>query len=135
MPVYFIEYQLDDTTSLQVMAPEDYRPSGPVKAGTRGESESENVIKAKQRFGEALEAVKLAGLGVLEKLHDLQADEVELKFGLVTTGELGNFAIGKVGIEANYEVTLKWAKKPDTGRQQKMALLRRRALRRKTWLK
>jgi len=36
---------------------------------------------------------------------------VEVKFGLKATGEAGNylFAIGKVGVEANYEVTLKWS--------------------------
>ena len=43
---------------------------------------------------------------MLEKLNDLKADEVDLKFGLVTPGEPGKFAIGKVGVEANYEVTL-----------------------------
>lgn len=57
-----------------------------------------------------MELVHQGALWMLEKLHHLQADEVELKFGLMTTGELGNFAIGKVGIEANFEVTLKWTK-------------------------
>ena len=67
-------------------------------------------------------------MSVLEKLHDLQADEVELKFGLVTTGELGNFAVGKVGIEANYEVTLKWQKKPDDDLHQRIEIIRARRL-------
>jgi len=43
-------------------------------------------------------------------LHDVQADEVEVQFGLKATREFGNnmFAVGKAGVEANYEVTLKW---------------------------
>ena len=106
------------------------KSSRPVKTAA---GEDENVIKAKKRFGEAMEAVKQAGLSVLEKLHDLQADEVELKFGLVTTGELGNFAVGKIGIEANYEVTLKWAKKDDDDLHQKIEAIQAKRLRRKTW--
>ena len=128
MPVHFIQYQLNDSTQILIMAPEGYSAGGVVKAA-RGADE--NVTKSKINFDEALEAVKLAGLGVLEKLHDLQADEVELKFGLVTSGELGNFAVGKVGVEANYEVTLKWARKADDDLHQKIELIRARRLRRK----
>jgi hypothetical protein len=40
------------------------------------------------------------------KLESLRADEVSVKFGLKATGEAGNFAVGKVGVEANYEVKL-----------------------------
>ena len=33
-----------------------------------------------------------------------------MTFGLKTTGEAGLFAVGKVGLEANYTVKLKWGK-------------------------
>ena len=39
----------------------------------------------------------------------MRADEVEVSFGLKAVGEAGNFAIGKVGMEANYVVKLKWS--------------------------
>jgi hypothetical protein len=129
MPAQFIQYKLDDGTEILIMAPEGYEPLAPTKAAAPiGE---ENVFQSKKRFSEAMDAVKQAGLSVLEKLHDLQADEVELKFGLVTTGELGNFAVGKVGIEANYEVTLKWQKKPDDDLHQRIEIIRARRLNRR----
>jgi len=61
-----------------------------------------------------LSSVRISALQIRKKLHDVQADEVEVKFGLKATGEVGNnmFAIGKAGMEANYEVTLKWKKDP-----------------------
>jgi hypothetical protein len=40
-------------------------------------------------------------------------EEVELTFALKATGEIGNFAIAKVGGEANFTIRLSW--KLDTG--------------------
>ena len=108
MTVRFIKYELDDNTTLLVQAPEGFTPKGPVKAAAGDE---EGVTRSTKTFQQAMEPFHQGALWMLEKLKDLQADEVELKFGLITTGELGNFAIGKVGVEANYEVTLKWKKK------------------------
>jgi hypothetical protein len=66
------------------------------------------VIKATKKFCAALASINHSATLLRQELDELKADEVEVKFGLTTTGELGNFAIGKVGVEANYEVTLKW---------------------------
>jgi hypothetical protein len=41
------------------------------------------------------------------KIKPTEADEIEVKFSLKSTGELGNFAVGSLGVEAAYEVTLK----------------------------
>ena len=58
-----------------------------------------------------MDSIKFQAQVLHEKLHALKADEVEVSFSLSTTGELGTFAVGKIGIEANYEVTLKWENK------------------------
>ena len=46
----------------------------------------------------------------MAEFDDLHVEEAEIKFGLKSIGEAGIFAIGKVGGEMNYEVTLKWKK-------------------------
>lgn len=66
-----------------------------------------NVIKAKQSFDEALENVKPMATKMMEKLCDLQADEVEIKFGLNLTADAGAI-FTTVGGEVSYEITLKW---------------------------
>lgn len=106
MPVY-IEYSLDDNTTVLIEAPDDLAASVPVKASAVGE----RVLKAQKSFDEALESALVSAEAALEKFKILDADEVKLTFGLETTGELGNFAIGKLGVTANYEVTLKWKNK------------------------
>lgn len=41
----------------------------------------------------------------------MDAEQVEITFGVKAMGELGLFAVGKCGAEANYQVTLKWSNK------------------------
>ena len=99
----FIRYTLEDGSELLIEATGS--EGGVVRAGI-----SEKIETAKT----SLDAVRFYVLQIRRKLHDVQADEVEVKFGLKATGEIGNnmFAVGKAGIEANYEVTLKWKKDP-----------------------
>lgn len=104
MTIYF-EYELDNGTVILVEGNDEQ--GGVVKASSGGE-----IIRVGGKFAEALESVKRSARLLREKLDDLIADEIEVKFGLKATGEVGNsfFAIGKLGTEANYEVTLKWKK-------------------------
>ncbi len=102
MPTY-IEYDLEDGGTLLVEVKD---AEGGVQKAARGNGSV--VIKATKKFRAALTSIKHSATLLRQELDELKADEVEVKFGLTTTGELGNFAIGKVGVEANYEVTLKW---------------------------
>ena len=106
MPQY-IRYTLEDGFELLIEA------SASEGSVTRS-SLSNKIEQAGTSFDAALDSVRISALQIRKKLHDVQADEVEVKFGLKATGELGNnmFAVGKAGIEANYEVTLKWKKPP-----------------------
>ena len=68
-----------------------------------------NVVTwANKKFQDAFASVKKSAVVLRQELEDLRADEVEVTFGLKTTGEAGNFAVGQVGAEANYTITLKW---------------------------
>lgn len=103
----FVEYQLDDATTILIEATED--TGGTVKAATRG---SNRIIEAKKKFSEAFQAAKMQAKALLKELDELPVSEAEIKFGITTAGEVGNMAIGKIGLGVNYEVTLKW-KKPE----------------------
>ncbi|RLD06096.1 MAG: hypothetical protein DRI32_03125 [Chloroflexi bacterium] len=61
-------------------------------------------------FKQAFESMKSSNKAVMTEFEDLHVDEAEIKFGINTVGEMGNIAIGKVGVGVNYEVTLKWKK-------------------------
>ena len=102
----YVEYKLDDQTTILVEAPED-AAKGIVKASKGSDIAS---VKAKKSFTEALRDINAQAKLLLAEIGDLHVEEAEVKFGINTVGELGNIAIGKVGVGANYEITLKWKK-------------------------
>jgi hypothetical protein len=106
----YVEYELEDGIKILVVAP-DPVAGGVIKAAR--DAGGEAVVKASKKFSDALEAVHVQAKLMRKKFEDLRADDVEVKFGLTATLDAGNFAIGKIGVEATYEVTLKWKNKPE----------------------
>jgi hypothetical protein len=104
VPAY-VEYELDEGVTILIEAPED-ETEGIVQS-SRGEGP---VVRAKKKFREALDEVKLQAKILVEEIEELHVDEAEVKFGLTAIGEAGNMAIGKVGLDVNYEITLTWKK-------------------------
>ena len=111
----YIEYQLEDGTKVLVEV-EEGKGGGVTKASR---DKVGNVIASvNQKFEDAFAGVKQSALILRRQLEEMRADEVEVTFGLKATGDFGNFAIGKVGAEANYTVKMKWSnekKEPSDG--------------------
>ncbi len=103
----YIEYDLGDGASILIEAPDDQ--SADIVPASRG-NEGSVTVKAKKNFVDALKDVKVQARLLLKEIEELHVNEAEVKFGLTTMGEVGNIAIGKVGMGVNYEITLKWAK-------------------------
>lgn len=103
----YIEYDLGDGSTILIEAPEG-EEAGIVRA-SRSE---EGVAKTKAQIGfvDAIKDIKTQAKLLISEIEDLHVNEAEIKFGINTIGELGNMAIGKIGLGVNYEVTLKWVK-------------------------
>jgi Trypsin-co-occurring domain 1 len=105
MPTY-IEYKNDDGSSVLIELAE--ATGGVVKASRDGIS----VVESGKKFKEAFSSVRGTVKDLIAEMDALEVAEGEVKFGLKALAEAGVFAVGKVGGEMNYEVTLKW-KKPE----------------------
>jgi hypothetical protein len=105
MPTY-IEYKNEDGSTVLIELAE--APSGVVKASNDGLK----VIETGKKFKEAFASIRGTIRDLVAEMDALHVEEGEVKFGLKALGEAGIFAVGKVGGEMNYEVTLKW-KKPE----------------------
>ena len=103
----YIEYELGDGAAILIEASEDMNGRVMRSALQPGEAAQ---IKAKKSFVDVLADVKRQAQLLLKEINELQVSEAEVKFGINTVGELGNLAIGKMGVGVNYEVTLKWTK-------------------------
>ncbi len=98
----FVEYKLDKNSTILIEGLEEI--GAPVKASRGGIK----IVEAEKKFSEALKGAGAQAELLINEIEKLHVEEAEIKFGLITTGELGNIAIGKIGLAVNYEVTLKW---------------------------
>jgi len=105
MPTY-IEYKNEDGSAVLIELAE--ASGGVVRASRDGVS----VVESGKRFKEAFASVRGTIKDLVAEMDALRVEEGEVKFGLKALAEAGVFAVGKVGGEMNYEVTLKW-KKPE----------------------
>lgn len=72
--------------------------------------------KAQKTFESALDSVKPLANAIMTKVRSLNqpADEVEVKFGVKMSAELGAVIASGNG-EVNYEITLKWNRESHNG--------------------
>lgn len=72
---------------------------------------SEIVVKANESFETALDRVRWAAEGLLDRLTSLASppDEVEVEFGVKLNAETGA-VIAKAATEANFKINLKWTR-------------------------
>jgi hypothetical protein len=106
MPSY-VEYKNEDGSSVLIELAE--ATGGVVKASNDGL----NVVETGKKFKEAFASIRGTIKDLVAELDALHVEEGEVKFGLKALGEAGIIAVGKVGGEVNYEVTLKWKKPED----------------------
>ncbi len=102
----YIEYDLGDGATILIESHDE--ESGVVRA-SRDRSDVAKT-RAQKSFADALKDVRTQAKLLLREIEEIHVSEAEIKFGINTVGELGNMAIGKLGVGVNYEVTLKWAK-------------------------
>lgn len=101
-----VEFPLEDGTTILIEIDEP-ELGGLVKASRAGEV----IAKAQQTLEESLRKVQPAAQFVIQqlrKLHD-SPDEIQVSFGLKLSAEAGA-VLAAAAAEANYSVTLKWAK-------------------------
>jgi hypothetical protein len=103
-----VEFPLEDGTNILIEI-DDVEQGGLVKA-----SLSETVVKAQQSLEKSLEKVKPAAQYIIKQIRELHdsPDEVQVSFGLKLSADAGA-VLASASAEANYTVTLKWAKEKE----------------------
>jgi hypothetical protein len=123
-PPRYIEFPLEDGGSILIETPDQQEKvqSGFVKAG-QGESGRDLAVQASRSFDASVENVRKAAELLVNNLRAISSppDEMTVSFGLKASGDLGSLAIGKVGAETNYAVTLKWRKEDKKAEEGKAA--------------
>jgi hypothetical protein len=105
-----VEFPLEDGDSILVEVDEPAQTDSRIGIPDDRIGITDRIFpRSTQSFESAFKSVKPIANAVLNKVNSLNqpADEVEVKFGVKITAELGAIvASGKS--EVNYEITLKW---------------------------
>lgn len=107
----YIEFKTADENRLLIEVDEKETSAGGVaKAGLRdmaGKAISEAQSLFEKAIATALQLNVETFYVAIQKLPHPPSD-VEISFGLKATGEVGNFAISKLGADANYTIKMSW---------------------------
>ncbi len=105
-----VEFPLENGDSILVEVDE------PALTDDRIGLRDEVTQKAQRTFESALDTVKPLANAIMTKVRSLNepADEVEVKFGVKMSVELGAVIASGNG-EVNYEITLKWKRESHNG--------------------
>lgn len=104
----YVEFPLEGGGSIVIEAAEEGVRTSTGFMRNEGGAAAPNT--AQQSFDASVEAVRRSADLLVTKLRSLSTmpDEMEVKFGLKASGELGGLAVSKSGGDANFAVMLKW---------------------------
>ncbi|WP_293338114.1 CU044_2847 family protein [Microcoleus sp. CAWBG58] len=105
-----VEFPLENGDSILVEVDDSTPTDSRIGLGNK-------VTKTAQKtFESALDKIKPVANAILTKVRSLNepADEVEVKFGIKMSAELGA-VVASGSTEVNYEITLKWKKESNNG--------------------
>jgi hypothetical protein len=110
-----VEFPLEDGTSVYIEVDDKLSRSESQEDEDRIGVKDEIVRRASQTFEDALSSIKPVANAIINKVQSFNqpADEVEVKFGLKLSAELGA-VIASGNAEVNYEITLKWSHQSQT---------------------
>jgi hypothetical protein len=101
----------DGSKMLVEVAESEVQSQGGVQKAGLKDAIGKRIAVAGTSFEDAIKhAIQYNAQAFIQSVSSLQImpSEAAIIFGLKVTGEMGNIAVGQVGGEANYTVTLTW---------------------------
>lgn len=122
----YVKFELEDGTIVYVESTDVPKGASGFPLGTKGEHPSEQAAVS---FEKAIESVRKMASSLIKEMREgfVQApDEVQVNFGLKASGEIGSLIVARGGMEANYNVMLRWgseeaAEKAKAAKEEKAA--------------
>jgi hypothetical protein len=102
-----VKFKLEDGTTVYVESAEAPRGSSGLLPGGKGEHGDHQAIS----FDQSITVVRKMTAALIENLRkgqDQEADEIQINFGLKASGEVDGLVVARGGMEANFNVMLRW---------------------------
>ena len=104
----YVKFELEDGTVVYIETTEVAKGASGLIPPTRG---FEAVEQAEHSFEKSIEGVRKMATVMMEQFRAgfvEKPSEVAISFGLKASAELGNLVVARGGLEANYNVSLRW---------------------------
>lgn len=104
----YLKFELEDGTTVYLEAAEAPKSSSGLIPASRGENASETSTPSFEKSIEGLRKMAAVMVSSLREGFSVEPDEVSISFGVKASAELGNLLIARGGMDANYNVSLRW---------------------------
>jgi len=118
----YMKFELEDGTFVYVETTDGPKgTSGLIPAGRGADQAAEQAAASFEKSAGAVQKMAAALLQQFRAGFADQPEEVSISFGLKASGELGTFMVARGGMEANYNVSIRWRKEEKEDKEDKKA--------------
>ncbi len=108
----YVKFELDDGTIVYVESTDSPRgSSGLIPPGRNAEQAADQAAIS---FDKSVQTIRKMATSLMQNLQtgfEEQPEEVGINFGLKTSNDLGALIVARGGMEANFNVSLRWRHK------------------------
>jgi hypothetical protein len=111
----YVKFELEDGTIVYVESTDSPKGASGFPLTSRGESPTELPAVP---FQQSIQSVRKMAAAVMDEMRGgftQVPDEVQVNFGLKASAEIGGLVVARGGMEANYNVMLRWSSKEKPG--------------------
>jgi hypothetical protein len=111
----YVKFELEDGTIVYVESTDTPKGAGGF-IPSRGAEQA--VEQAAVSFDQSVQTIRKMATSLMQNLQaglTEQPEEVGINFGLKASAELGSLIVSRGGMEANYNVSLRWRHKNEEG--------------------
>ncbi len=114
----YVKFELEDGTVVYVESTDTPKGSGSL-IPSRGSGDSTEHVTAS--FEKSIDGVRKMAATLISRLRDgfvEKPSEISVSFGLKASADLGNLVVARTGMEANYNVSLRWHKEKEEPKEE-----------------
>lgn len=105
----YIKFELEDGTFVFVESTDLPRGSSGFPLSGKGDHPTEQAAVS---FENSIMAIRKMAVALIQEMRSgftQTPDEMQVNFGLKASGEVGNLVVARGGMEANYNIMLRWS--------------------------
>ena len=108
----YVKFELDDGTIIYVETTETPKGSSGLIPGKGAEHAEQAAVS----FDQSVDAIRKMASSMIQNIRSgfvEQPSEIAVNFGLKASADLGTLVVARGGVEANYNVSLRWHRDKD----------------------